>query len=930
MADAEQTISDFKGDNLSVRMFGARGNVRTKTGASTDSGTKVLTCTGAGFSAGDAGKYIQVPEAGPDGGWLITTIASVTDSTHVVLNACDLSVSDKQILWGTDDTAAFQAALDAGLTTTDGIKNATVKELHVPLGTYLITAPLDITNRMRGSLTLRGSGHAYSGNPGTKIIANTGNVLFDCSGSEFIGFEKMCIDGVAGANPSKIGILYARTTDTPQAESQLNWTRNLTIIMGHDAAANGGLGTFGIYDFASELIKHYNLFIQADRPYWATNQNPTNVEDPGVSHALFTITSPIEDVNIPAVVGEYPSFYSVGNTSFDGNCCLISTGGPALTLTGVSNFHAYNLYLNRASGTYDYAINQAGDCYHVNIAGNVEGFPGTYFSRYYAYQLNLNMVQIHIVDGHPAILLDNDGGAALAGIVGGHLRVFPGSPINPIAHPLIDTPGAGALTADIELHPSQSLNCPAGLTAGVRIISPQWQPNITLEYGAAAISELMGRTEFSGMVTVKDEIIGDLNVSRQLNINTNVMVKNITNTNPIVVETATPHGRINGVNSTVTISGVLGTPAANVTDATINVLSPTTFEITGVAGDGNYYGGGKVSGLGLMAVALFGGWWLMGLNTDGSFILYRIGDSGNRFYLSDTLNLISKPTYIQDDCWLATDSGKKAQMNAAQIYNALSLDWLAGGGSRVISVDDYGHVGVASAIRGGPLTLYLGYGTANPVSNQLTIGAGGTTAEIASICFGNGMGGKLTFATNLSGTFTPLFTLKDDGTWSSIKTDLDADRIVKTNSSKVLTVGKVDMAETNDVKWTGASNGDVPAWDSTAGAFAAIPVLISNGSLAVDDMVKVVSTGPVVVGKAGQDDVCTILTGHGTPITGDDVHATLGGTSATLQEIINSLKNDIANLQYSLDATNASVANKVTKNIYSVDMILGTVNLMYG
>lgn len=72
-------------------------------------------------------------------------------------------------------------------------------------------------------------------------------------------------------------------------------------------------------------------------------------------------------------------------------------------------------------------------------------------------------------------------------------------------------------------------------------------------------------------------------------------VTDATNANPIVITTSAAHGLQDGAR--VTITGVTGNTNAN-TSAIINVTAATTFELTGVAGNGAYAGGGtgNVSG----------------------------------------------------------------------------------------------------------------------------------------------------------------------------------------------------------------------------------------------------------------------------------------------------------------------------------------------
>ncbi len=67
-------------------------------------------------------------------------------------------------------------------------------------------------------------------------------------------------------------------------------------------------------------------------------------------------------------------------------------------------------------------------------------------------------------------------------------------------------------------------------------------------------------------------------------------VTNCTDANPIVVTTQFNH--LYQSDYLVTITGAVGNTACNVIDNVINVLSPTTFELTSVTGDGTWTSGG--------------------------------------------------------------------------------------------------------------------------------------------------------------------------------------------------------------------------------------------------------------------------------------------------------------------------------------------------
>lgn len=100
--------------SIDVRYFGAKGDtVQLESVASITSGTANLTITGANFTQADVGKSIIVHGASTGGVKLLTTILSVQSSTQCTLSAsATASVSNRNVSWGTDDTAAIQAGIN--------------------------------------------------------------------------------------------------------------------------------------------------------------------------------------------------------------------------------------------------------------------------------------------------------------------------------------------------------------------------------------------------------------------------------------------------------------------------------------------------------------------------------------------------------------------------------------------------------------------------------------------------------------------------------------------------------------------------------------------------------------------------------------------------------------------------------------------------
>ena len=120
---------------VNVKAYSATGNgiAVASTGVSIASGSAALTVTGASFTSGDVGKLIIVPGAGASGANLNTTISAVTSATQVTLAATAstaLSAAAATVTYGTDDTAAINAAIAAAARGT----------VFFPAGIYMINA----------------------------------------------------------------------------------------------------------------------------------------------------------------------------------------------------------------------------------------------------------------------------------------------------------------------------------------------------------------------------------------------------------------------------------------------------------------------------------------------------------------------------------------------------------------------------------------------------------------------------------------------------------------------------------------------------------------------------------------------------------------------------------------------------------------------
>lgn len=102
---------------FNVRAYGAKGDGKVILDGAMTSGSATLTSATASFTMNDVGKVIQVKGAAASGvTTLVTTIQAYTNATTVTLAAsASTTVSSAQVMWGTDDTSAIQAAINAAV-----------------------------------------------------------------------------------------------------------------------------------------------------------------------------------------------------------------------------------------------------------------------------------------------------------------------------------------------------------------------------------------------------------------------------------------------------------------------------------------------------------------------------------------------------------------------------------------------------------------------------------------------------------------------------------------------------------------------------------------------------------------------------------------------------------------------------------------------
>lgn len=306
------SFGQFKNNNPSVyniKNYGAKGDGRQVFDGVTN-GTTTFTSATAAFTQADVGKIIRIPRGTSSTAAFVGTIASVSNSTTVLLNsAASATTTADTVVFGSDNTTALRATLDACNTGGGGV-------VFGPAGWYLFGGPL-ITSY-------------YGTNPNSQIpwpvtsfdsTTGTQNQFFRrrfIFRGEATGLISLPVNGGAGAHPPGATIYE-------------------TII---DGSTSGSVpATF--FGTKSPDVGGLNL-----------NANEVSFED-------LIIEVPTNSENRGPSIGGINAYYSAGTTIR--NCAVVIDGlgqSSSLPTNDVAG-----IVLNRRGGEL------ANDCENVSIAG---------------------------------------------------------------------------------------------------------------------------------------------------------------------------------------------------------------------------------------------------------------------------------------------------------------------------------------------------------------------------------------------------------------------------------------------------------------------------------------------------------------------------------------------------------------------------------
>lgn len=230
--------------------YGAVGDAQVVADGAMGAGVAVLTSASANWPSSVVGKPISVKGAGPSGiTTLVTTVASRQSPTQITLSAVNASggaVSGAVVIWGTDDTTAIQAAVNAAEAY---LANHTYAQVYFPPRPYVIAGAL---NRSKS-----GSGQIVFG-----VYPTTGNkkILEFCGegdGTAAVRHWEQLVPQHAGSCLISFGV-YA---SVPAQSNDINSNGNPAVISGPNEGTSNGLAYGAAARFSNIIPGLKNLAI---------------------------------------------------------------------------------------------------------------------------------------------------------------------------------------------------------------------------------------------------------------------------------------------------------------------------------------------------------------------------------------------------------------------------------------------------------------------------------------------------------------------------------------------------------------------------------------------------------------------------------------------------------------------------------------------
>lgn len=282
--------------DVTAAAYGAKGDAQVVGDGAMASGAAVLTSATAAFTAGDVGKAITVKGAAATGvTTLVTTIASRQSASQVTLTAANASggaLTGAVVIWGTDDTAAIQAAVTAAEAYLAA--GHTYAQVYFPPRPYAVAGALNTTKSGNGQIVFG----VYSTTANKPILEFRG----ESDGAAAVRHWQQTIPQFAGSCLISMGVYSGTGTQT----ADINAHGNPGVISGPNEGF--GYGASALYSNIMVVIKNlaiptthsaYGLTYGAFNLYGVANAYVENVG----AGTLGTVANPSVDYTSPATFG---------------------------------------------------------------------------------------------------------------------------------------------------------------------------------------------------------------------------------------------------------------------------------------------------------------------------------------------------------------------------------------------------------------------------------------------------------------------------------------------------------------------------------------------------------------------------------------------------------------------------------------------------
>ncbi|MCX5365970.1 hypothetical protein OG864_45550 [Streptomyces sp. NBC_00124] len=253
--------------------YGAVGDAKVVADGAMSSGSATLTSATAAFTVDDEGKAISVKGAAATGvTTLVTTISAYVSPTQVTLSATNSSggaVSGAIVIWGTDDTAAIQAAVDAAEAYLAA--GHTYAQVYCPPRPYVIAGPLNNSKSGNGQIVFG----VYPATGVKKIL----EFASDVTGAAAVRHWQQLVPQYGGACFVSLGVFAS----TAAQISSINADGNPAVISGPNEGF--GYGAAALFSNVMPVLTNlcfltthsaYGLTYGAANLYGCANAHITN------------------------------------------------------------------------------------------------------------------------------------------------------------------------------------------------------------------------------------------------------------------------------------------------------------------------------------------------------------------------------------------------------------------------------------------------------------------------------------------------------------------------------------------------------------------------------------------------------------------------------------------------------------------------------